>query len=367
VKNLDTRVLEFLQDDRFIKWVHSSDEDAIIYWETWIKEHPEEVSMVFKARDIVLDLASTQAFEGAEQLSAYIWTDVQDRLDPAATGKEPAPVRTLSAARKRRVWYWAAACFLGLAGIGAMVFFRTSASRVAPGAQQVANRIMKQDLERTNGTMSNQQVYLVDGTRITLQPGSGIRHAIYLQKDKREVYLEGNAFFEIAKDADRPFYVYTKDLVVRVLGTSFKVITNKENGNVSVLVETGKVSVSKKTGSAQQQLILESNHQALYKAKTRDLVESPADKKELTVDMTPAAPAIPFSFEETPLEEIFKKLENAYGIPFHFDEKTFSSCAITTSLADETFEEKIKIICEAVGATYRIDHQGVWIEGHPCK
>jgi transmembrane sensor len=368
VEKLDTRVWELMQDERFIKWVHSSDEDAMAYWEKWMEEHPEEVTTLFKAREMARDLTSAQAPEGAEKLSAYIWTGVQERLDSATAGKEPAPVRTLPAARKRLAWYWAAACLVGLAGIGAMIFFRTSASRVAPvAAQHVASRIMQQDLERTNGTTLNQQVYLVDGTRITLQPGAGIRHSIFLQKDKREVYLEGNAFFEIAKDADRPFYVYTKDLVVRVLGTSFKVTTDKENGDVSVTVETGKVSVFKKAGALEQQLILESKQQALYKAKTRDLVESPADKKEPIVDMMPAAPAIPFNFEETPVKEIFNKLENAYGIPLHFDEKTFSSCAVTTSLADETFEEKLKIICEAIGATYRIDNQGVWIEGHPCK
>jgi len=367
VKNIESRVWEFLQDDRFIKWVHSPDEETIAYWEKWMATHPEEVSSLFKAREIASDLAYTETPAGADLLSESIWTGVQGTLEESGWSSSPAPVRFLSASRKRRAWYWAAACLLALAGIGAWLLYSRPAVPAAPFTQQVASRLVQQDLERTNGTKSNQQVCLVDGSRITLQPGAGIRHAIFLQKDKREVYLEGNAFFEIAKDADRPFYVYTKDLVVRVLGTSFKVITNKENGDVAVLVETGKVSVFKKTNPGREPLILEPNQQALYKAQTRDLIGSAADKKELAIDMRPIAPAIPFSFEEIPVVEIFKKLESAYGIPLHFDEKTFSACAITTSLADETFEEKLTIICEAIGAKYKIDKQGVWIEGHSCK
>jgi transmembrane sensor len=367
VKNSDTRILGYLQGERFLKWAHSPDEDTIAYWEEWMSVHPEEVNSLFKAREIARDLAYIETPADGPLLSETIWTGVQNALEEPGR-EEPATIHVLTAPRKRLAWYWAAACLIGLAGIGAGVaYFRPSAGKATPVTQQVASRLVHQDLERTNGTKSNQQVYLVDGSRITLQPGSGIRHAIFLQKDKREVYLEGNAFFEIARDGGRPFYVYTKDLVVRVLGTSFKVITNKENGDVSVLVETGKVSVSKKTNPTHQQLILEPNQQALYKAQTRNLIETPAVQKDLAVDMRSAAPAIPFSFDETPVGEIFKKLENAYGIPLHYDEKTFSACAITTSLADETFEEKLKIICEAIGAAYRIDQQGVWIEGHPCK
>ena len=367
MENLDNRVWDFLQNDHFIKWVHAPDEDTMAYWENWMAENPEEVDRLFKAREIARDLAYTETPADAALLAGNIWTGVQETLDRSGWDKGSTPVEMFPAARKKHVWYWAAACLLALLGIGAWILVPRHSTSAAPFTQQVASRLVLQDLERTNGTRSNQQVYLVDGSRITLQPGAGIRHAIFLQKDKREVYLEGNAFFEIAKDADRPFYVYTKDLVVRVLGTSFKVITNKENGDVAVLVETGKVSVFKKTNPSRQPLILEPNQQALYKALTRDLVGSTADKKDLAIDMRPAEPVIPFNFEEMPVIEIFKKLENAYGIPLHYDEKTFSACVITTSLADETFEEKLKIICAAIGAAYRIDPKGVWIEGHSCK
>ncbi|HXO75157.1 MAG TPA: FecR domain-containing protein, partial [Puia sp.] len=186
------------------------------------------------------------------------------------------------------------------------------------------------------------------------------------QKDKGEVHLEGNAFFEIAKENNRPFNVYTKDLVVHVLGTSFNVTTNKNNGDVTVLVQSGKVAVSKLTNPTKQQLILVSNQQVLYKEQTHDLVQNTSG--ETTVPYKPSVTKpIPFNFEEAPVVEILQTLEDAYGIPLHYDKQTFASCMVTTSLADETFEEKLKIVCEAIGATYKIEGNGVFIDGKPCK
>ncbi|MES1250383.1 MAG: DUF4974 domain-containing protein, partial [Chitinophaga rupis] len=106
--------------------------------------------------------------------------------------------------------------------------------------------------------------------------------------------------------------------------------------------------------------------QALYKVATRDLIQSaPARQREASA-LIPVAPAIPFNFEEAPVVEIFKTLEKAYGIPLHYDEKTFSACVVTTYLTNEPFEEKLKIICAAIGAAYRIDETSVVIEGKPC-
>ena len=427
MKNLDNEVWELLQDDRFMKWVHSPDEGAIAYWELWMEEHPDRVATLFKAREIARDLAYMEKPAEAEELSKAIWTGVlsqlgedagtQQRLDSSVQRRKDGsvqqrmdasvrqgvdgsePQRTDGSVRQgeevrfqgeqvtvqqseevrfrqegeiprigrsRRSWYWMAACLAGLLLAGAGLTWHQPVSGDSVTKPQVASLLGKEGLQRVNRTEGNQEVYLVDGSRIVLQPGSSIRHAAFLQKDKREIYLEGNAFFEVAKESGRPFYVYTKDVVVRVLGTSFNVTTDRNNGNVTVLVRTGKVAVSKKI-NLQQEVVLESDQQALYQAGTRSLVQS----ARITPAERPVIPtvtaAILFNFEETPVVEIFKTLEKAYGIPLHYPEKTFSACVVTTSLTNETFEDKLKIICEAIGATYRIDPTGVFIEGRPCN
>ena len=302
--------------------------------------------------------------EDIRQLADSIWSDVKARLDTGSTDTAETPVRRL------RLTGPIAASIAGLLLLGAFLLWqsnRSGPSSSFKAGPAVANLLVRQDLDRVNQTDRSQTVLLVDGTKVILTPGSGIRHAAFLQKDKREVYLQGNAYFDVAKDARRPFFVYSGDVVVKVLGTSFKVATDKESGDITVLVTTGKVAVSKKTAPSPQPLILTTNQIARYKGQTRDLVQFKAEKKDLAPDPTPADPAIRFNFDETPVTEIFQTLENAYGIPFHYDRPTFSHCVLTTSLTDESLEQKIRIICEAIGATYELREDGIFLEGKPCK
>ncbi|HLX65442.1 MAG TPA: FecR domain-containing protein, partial [Puia sp.] len=244
------------------------------------------------------DQAYTDRPEEVRQLADAIWSDITTRLDTGSTDTAEAP------ARRRRLAGPVAASVLGLLVlIGAVMWIRQP--RPAPltrDVPKVANLLVRQDLDRVNQTDRSQTVYLVDGTRVVLQPGSGIRHAAFLQKDKREVYLEGNAYFDVAKDAHRAFYVYSGDVVVRVLGTSFNVVTDRESGDITVLVKTGKVAVTRKTIPLPHPLILTTNQIAYYKGQSRDLVQLKAEEKD--PEIIPTAPAVSFNFDETPVTEI---------------------------------------------------------------
>lgn len=359
-----------MRNDQFIKWVIAPDEETTAYWENWMRENPDEVETILKAREIARDLAHSQApTNDITALSAIIWEGIENRM-PAESSAAAVPLR-----HNRSAWYWMAASLLGLLVLSAGIYFSRRAGTTATGSDspRIASLIIKGDLERVNQTSLNQVVYLVDGSKVILEPGSRIRHATFLQKDRREVYLEGNAFFDVARDAARPFYVNTKDLEVKVLGTSFTMTADRNNGDVTVIVHTGKIAVSarkrlettkeeQEADTGAKQLILTQNQKALFRAQTHVLLPAAADQKDLSVALTQGAPALSFNFEETPVLKIFKSLEDAYGIPFYYDEKMFAACVITTSLGEETFEEKLTIICEAIGAEYRIDHNGVYIK-----
>lgn len=310
------------------------------------------------------DQAYTEGPDEIRQLSDAIWSGITSKLDqqPAAD----MPLYRITPPHRLRQGLIAAS-IIGILLIGGLIWLKSAKPNIPvpqPEAK-VANLLVRQDLDRVNQTDRSQTVYLVDGTKVILQPGSGIRHAAFLQKDKREVYLEGNAFFEVAKDPRRPFYVYSGDVVVRVLGTSFKVATDQDNGDITVLVTTGKVAVTKKTAPLPEPIILTTNQIAFYKVQSRDLVQLKAEDKDLTPDLIPTAPAISFNFEETHVTDIFQTLENAYGIPFHYDKQTFSRCVLTTNLSEEPLEQKIRIICEAIGATYQLKEDGIFVTPRP--
>ncbi len=388
-ENHEDQIWSLLQDDLFIQWVNEPDGQTVAYWDNWLKQNPGQSASLQKARQIILDITRDEMPADAYSLSEHIWSSVNRDIDTrrkmpvAPVSASPAisfsltqnaplsPVIAMDPTPKRpsRYFFRVAAAVLALVFLGSAVYYYRSAApaRIMPVEQKIASIIVNNDLKRFNPTPTSQVVYLVDGSKVVLEPGASIKHAVFLQKDKREIYLEGDAFFEVAKDPGRPFYVYTRDIVMRVLGTSFNVKTNAHNGDVTVVVRTGKVSVYKNSNRKGAQLILTSNQRALYSAQTRLLAQSGLDSAGARMNKAPVSPSFNFNFEEMPVSKIFRALENAYGITIRYNEKNLSNCKITTSLGEEVYEEKLKIICAAIGAKYRIEGNGVSIEGGSCQ
>lgn len=101
----------------------------------------------------------------------------------------------------------------------------------------------------TNSDQKNIQVALPDGSRIFLNRNSEFTYSSRFGKRERNVRLTGEAFFEIAPDPSKPFVINAGNASVRVVGTSFNVITKNNDEAVEVFVKTGKVMLSDNSGS----------------------------------------------------------------------------------------------------------------------
>lgn len=94
------------------------------------------------------------------------------------------------------------------------------------------------------------QVVLADGSKVTLNAGSTLRFPVSFQADERRVTLTGEGFFDIARDARRPFLVEApQGTTIRVLGTSFNVRSYESDGRIQAAVVSGKVAVKKGVAS----------------------------------------------------------------------------------------------------------------------
>lgn len=111
----------------------------------------------------------------------------------------------------------------------------------------------KQEAERMNmlsvpkGRRSS--LVLPDGTKIWVNSATELRFPETFAKDKREIYVDGEVYLEVTKDADHPFYVKTKRMEVKVLGTSFGVTAYNDEPAQSVVLKEGSVSVRSSNGS----------------------------------------------------------------------------------------------------------------------
>jgi ferric-dicitrate binding protein FerR (iron transport regulator) len=162
------------------------------------------------------------------------WNKVYSRMQENSTGTVPSG----SGIRMRRTYFLRiAAVAIILIGLGALSLYIASSS--------LLNRKI------TVASASNQinlRVDLPDGSKVFLNRDSKLTYRSHFKKDKREVNLAGEAFFEISPDASKPFIIDAGGANVKVVGTSFNVITRNASQSVEVFVKTGKVMLSDKSG-----------------------------------------------------------------------------------------------------------------------
>ncbi|AYB32614.1 FecR family protein [Chryseolinea soli] len=222
----------------------------------------------------------------------------------------------------------------------------------------------------TNDENEPKVVTLEDGSVVTLQPSSTIRLAKPFKKERRELQLTGMAFFEVAHDQQRPFLVYTKNVITKVLGTSFSVQAAKDDQAIVVAVRTGRVSVSRQveknfglTKSVKEEAILVPNQRAIFNLKeekvTTTLVEDPQP-----VAKTEKAQVL--KFDEKPVVAILKTLEKMYAVEILYDEKTLQSCELTTVFSEEGLYERLRIICKAIDGTFEVQGTRIVLQSHGC-
>jgi transmembrane sensor len=157
----------------------------------------------------------------------------------------------------------------GLTGTGSAIkltFVRTTLFRIAAAALILLGLGTAALYMKSSGILSTKQtvyagidqknvlVSLPDGSKVYLNRNSEFSYRKNFGKHERDVKLTGEAFFEIAPDASKPFIIDAGKAKVKVVGTSFNVITNNQESAVEVYVKTGKVLVSDSTGSKTIQL-----------------------------------------------------------------------------------------------------------------
>jgi transmembrane sensor len=224
--------------------------------------------------------------------------------------------------------------------------------------------------ERINNSQSPILIYLPDHTSVILKNGSSLKYPKTFSGSKREVFLTGEAFFEVHKNSKQPFFVHTEEMITRVVGTSFTIKAYKEDQDFNVQVNTGKVYVYANPNNGDQNnsakikpVILVPNEQVTYHRKhpglTKDTLDKPAPLcKSVTKHL--------FNFKGTLVTNVFQVLIKAYKVPIVYDEAAFSTCKLTAKLDDEPLYEKLNIICKAIDANFSIVNGQPVINGKGC-
>ncbi len=267
---------------------------------------------------------------------------------------------TNPSARHRALWYYSGIAASLLILLSAIYY--SSMSRIAVEGGAIAEK--PAIVEFVNDESQSQRAVLPDGTIVLISPNSTIRYLTTTDAGPRETLLEGEAYFDVAHDSKRPFFVYTGEVVTRVLGTSFVIRNRGGNDRITVSVKTGKVTVySRKT--AHKKTVLTPNQEASYDS-SRDLLETQLAATPAHDERAEKLGA-EMHFEETPIPDVFGVLIETYGIGIDFPADVLSKCVLTSSFYEEGLYDRIEAICTAIGATYEVVDARIIIESEGCN
>ena len=366
---LDFSAEDFTQDEYFVRWVLTPNADTEAFWQTWLSTYPFRRDEVELARHILLALHQLPQM----QLPANEKEALKQRIF-AEIATEAGPPTLVAMARRQTVWYWAAAAILILSLLGGWQLWQQSHTGAAAYRTLVAAAQQAEPLrEVANGSRTTRLVNLPDGSSVLLRPHSQLAFPARFSGATRVVYLQGEAFFEVAKNPERPFFVNTAHLVTKVLGTSFEVQAQADAPGVVVTVRTGRVSVyPRESQEAQVQtynrklegFVLVPNQQATYRLTDKKLFRSLVPQPILQPG---THQNVAFEYVETPIRQVFAQLEKAYNVDIVYDEATLGNCPITASLNDEPLFEKLNLVCKAVRLKYEVLDTQIVVTGPGCQ
>lgn len=308
---------------------------------------------------------------GHQPLPSYLREEVRQAIWQRVAALTAEPKMITPAAVARPLWpaarrgpalRWAAAALLTL-GAGALSWW-------LPRQQPATTALVAPRWERhTNAGAQPTALRLADGSQVRLSPHSSLRYLTGLAGRRREVYLEGQAYFKVAKDPAHPFLVYTDKLITTVLGTAF-LVTAYAGQEARVAVSEGRVAVQRRQGAdlaatpthpAAAGLLLLPNQQATYLATTHALAKNLVPEPALLR-------AEPLDFHNRPVAEVLTALERAYGARIRYDPAALRDCTITISFEDEPLFEQLDTLCKALDASYKLaENAEIVFESRGCK
>lgn len=209
--------------------------------------------------------------------------------------------------------------------------------------------------EMATGSSDIKVIILGDGTKITLNRKSRLKYPVSFGGRTREVFLSGEAFFEVTHNPKRPFKVHTDKLDIQVLGTSFNIQASGVDKELSVSVASGKVGVTP-TKAKIKTYMLVTGDQLSYNRSTGKFSQSRVDVANIKAWQTGT-----FIFRNETLENITHQLERYYKVSILFKNKSLLTKQISLKVKNQRIDTVMKALSISAEFRYRIDGNKVVI------
>lgn len=360
------RISKYLEDKRFIQWVFSPRNELNEWWQTFETANPKEKENILLAKRILQTL-HTKDKELSEDEKILLFSQILKQVEAR---------QQKSKTRKILIGFlkYAAVAILFFS-IGAMLFYQKNnfnpqfitqeisepihsdeARLIRPGGdnilldeiksriehrqdgQVVVNNHIVETTTAPKGTPEMNQlvipygktseIILPDGTHVYLNAGSRLIYPDFFADKTREVFLVGEAFFEVEHNMEQPFIVQTTDIRIRVLGTQFNVSAYPSDNIIETVLTSGRVQLEQNnTGMFTETTELSPGQLAAFNKTDRTTRLKEVDIENYTL-WTEGL----LKFESTDLSRVVKRLERYYNIRFKYNDPFLGGIKISGKL-----------------------------------
>jgi len=243
--------------------------------------------------------------------------------------------------------------FIRLAAAAAVVLILIFAGR-----QLLQNQNNQAAWIKFASAAESRYIQLPDGSKVWLNKSSSIQ--FHKEFDKREVVLDGEAFFEVTKDPARPFTVLAEGSRTTVLGTRFNLNTNAANNEIALVVEEGRVAF---------EVISNPNSTTIVNREESAIasVQEAYVMKELKADPnTYSWKTQQLVFDDALLSDVAMAIERHYGVEVEIVNPDMRQCVVRTLLKDASLDNALATIkfilkCEIIESDGKF-----YLDGSPC-
>lgn len=201
---------------------------------------------------------------------------------------------------------------------------------------------------------------LADGTQVTLNVDSKLRLPATFADERRHVHLTGEAYFDVAHDADRPFVVQVGHAVVNVHGTAFGVRSYPKDRRVQVAVAEGVVSLRGQQEPEARGTVLTPGYLGQIGAEDARVETSEVDVQEY-LGWTDGR----LVFDDAPLSEVAEQLERWYDLQVVLQHGDLDSLHLTAKLKSKSIRDVLDVITASLGIRYRFTGDTVLLLSDP--
>lgn len=324
MKYRDFSLNDFVTDEYFIKWVKNPDTKSDFFWTTWIKENPDKKELIEEASEIVRFLNFTMpepSEEDFNEVKNKLFQRIKEDKEAPSSQIQPsnAPNNPFKSSHQKMdipAYYKVAAVFIGLlVVVGLSLTLNTS--------------IHYKEYKTAYG--ETQEIVLPDSSTVTLNANSSLKLSTNWEENEiREVWLEGEAFFNVREVSDLStenglpspikFIVRVNSLNVEVIGTKFNV--NNRRGTTEVVLKSGKVKLQ--VDSNQSNIEMLPGEFVEFKEVDRSF-----NKRIVEPETYSSWRNNKLIFENQPLHEIFKIVEDHYGFEIVLEDPKIAHLVFT--------------------------------------